>query len=326
MKRRSWLPQSTALTWVGLVLVGAYVLIATIGRLHGDPTALVADGAIAPSWAHPFGTDALGRDLLARTAEGAWTSMVISVTAVALSCAVAVPVGLVAALRAGRWTDALVMRIIETTQVVPPFILVLLLLGLTGSRPMEVGPVTVSINVRIAVCLAIGFVPFFARVTRSAALAELQEPYVDELRRIGVGTRELIAGEVLPNVVPTLAVQALLALAIVVFAEGGLSFLGLGVPPPAPTLGNLIAEAGSQLLGDSWWYALVPGLVLVAGITGLNLLSDAVADHLLGQGPLPPEPASLTTSTSPTTTEAEPAEAATPAALPTASTAARTAP
>lgn len=322
MKRRSWLPQSTALTWVGVVLVGIYVLIATIGRLHGDPTALVADGALAPSWTHPFGTDALGRDLLARTAEGAWSSMVISITAVALSCLVAVPLGLVAALRSGRWTDAVVMRIIETTQVVPPFILVLLLLGLSGSRPMEVGPVTVSINVRIAVCLAIGFVPFFARVTRSAALAELQEPYVEELRRLGVGTREVVAAEVFPNVLPTLAVQALLALAIVVFAEGGLSFLGLGVPPPSPTLGNLIAEAGSQLLGDSWWYALIPGLVLVAGITGLNLLSDAVADHLLGQGPLPPEPADAADS-APSLPAAADAASAT---LPPAPTAARTAP
>jgi peptide/nickel transport system permease protein len=313
-RRASWLPPSTALTWVGIVLVGAYVLIATIGRLHGDPTALVADGALAPSWAHPFGTDALGRDLFARTAEGAWSSMVISTSAVALSCLIAVPLGLVAALRSGRWTDALVMRIIETTQVVPPFILVLLLLGLTTSRPIEVGPFTITMAGRIAVCLAIGFIPFFARVTRSAALAELQEPYVEELRRLGVSTRELIGGEVFPNVLPTLAVQALLALAIVVFAEGGLSFVGLGVPPPAPTLGNLIAEAGSQLLGDSWWYALIPGLVLVAGITGLNLLSDAVADHLLGQGPLPPEPAAATTP---------PPDTTLPSASP---TAARTAP
>ncbi|HWJ98317.1 MAG TPA: ABC transporter permease [Acidimicrobiales bacterium] len=326
MKRRSWLPQSTALTWVGVVLLGAYVLIATVGRLHGDPTALVADGALAPSWAHPFGTDSLGRDLLARTAEGAWTSMVISVSAVVLSCLVAVPLGLLAAVRAGRWTDAFVMRIIETTQVVPPFILVLLLLGLTGSRPMEVGPVTVSVNVRIAVCLAIGFVPFFARVTRSAALAELQEPYVEELRRLGVGPREVIGGEVFPNVLPTLAVQALLALAIVVFAEGGLSFLGLGVPPPAPTLGNLIAEAGSQLLGSSWWYALVPGLVLVAGITGLNLLSDAVADHLLGQGPLPPEPLDPAEDDADADLEAAADPPAAAATLPPAPTAARTTP
>ncbi len=295
-RRASWLPPSTALTWVGIVLLGAYVLIATLGRLHGDPTALVADGATAPSWTYPFGTDALGRDLLARTAEGAWTSMLISTSAVALSCLVAVPLGLLAALRAGRWTDSVVMRIIETAQVVPPFILVLLLLGLTSTRPMHIGPVTVPVAGRVAVCLAIGFIPFFARVIRSAALAELQEPYVEELRRLGVSTREVVGGEVFPNLLPTLAVQALLALAIVVFAEGGLSFLGLGVPPPAPTLGNLIAEAGSQLLGDSWWYALIPGLVLVAGITGLNLLSDAVADHLLGQGPLPPEPAATTSA------------------------------
>lgn len=299
-RRAAWLPPSRALTWVGIVLLGTYVLVATIGRFHGDPTALVADGAGAPSWAHPFGTDALGRDLLARTAYGAWTSMVISTSAVALSCLVAVPLGLVAALRSGRWTDAVVMRIIETTQVVPPFILVLLLLGLTSSRPIDVGPLTIPVAGRVAVCLAIGFIPFFARVTRSAALAELQEPYVDELRRIGVGTREIVAGEIFPNLLPTLAVQALLALAIVVFAEGGLSFLGLGVPPPEPTLGNLIAEAGSQLLGDSWWYAFIPGLVLVAGITGLNLLSDAVADHLLGQGPLPPEPPATLPDPSPT--------------------------
>lgn len=285
-RRLSWLPPSRPLTWVGVVLVGTYVAIATVGRLLGDPTDLVAAGATAPSWSHPFGTDALGRDLLARTAEGAWTSLLISTSAVAISCAVAVPLGLAAGWKAGRWPDAIVMRVIEITQVVPPFILVLLLLGLSSARPVEVGPFTITMTVRVALCLAVGFVPFFARVTRAAAIAELREGYVDELHRVGVSRRELLIGEVLPNLLPTLAVQGLLALAIVVFAEGGLSFLGLGVQPPDPTLGNLIAEAGSQLLGDSWWYALIPGLVLVAGITGLNLVADALADHLLGEGPV----------------------------------------
>jgi len=173
------------------------------------------------------------------------------------------------------------MRIVETTQVVPPFILVVVILGMVGPGESTLVGLTVDTTAKLVLCLALGFVPFFARVTRSATLVELQEDYVDNLRLTGVPEREVLFGEVLPNVAPAVAVQCFLALAIAVFAEGGLSVIGLGVPPPEPTLGNLIAEAGTQLLDGAWWYALLPGLTLVAGITGCNLVADAVADRVL---------------------------------------------
>lgn len=270
-------------TWLGAGLLTGFVALATIGRLVAtSPTALVDDGLLAPSWRHPFGTDNLGRDLFARTAEGAWTSLTISVASIALALLVAVPIGVVAARAHGRWPDQVLMRLVETTQVVPQFILVVLILGLSGSGDVEVLGVTVSLTARLVGCLALGFVPFFARITRTAAVVELEEEHVAGLRLLGVSEREVLVREVLPNVAPVVGVQVFLALAIAVFAEGGLSFIGLGVPAPAPTLGNLIAEAGGQLLDDAWWYALIPGLVLVAGIAGCNLVGDAATDRVLG--------------------------------------------
>ncbi len=270
-------------TWLGVILLGAFVALSTVGRLlAGSPTRLVAAGLEAPSPAHPFGTDNIGRDLFSRTAHGAWTSLTTSGASILLALAIAVPIGIYAAWSSERWPDHLLMRLVETTQIVPQFILAVLILGLTGAGDVEVWGITFSMTARIIGCLAIGFVPFFARITRSAAVVELEEEYVSGLRLLGVPNRELLFREVLPNVAPVIGVQVFLALAIAVFAEGGLSFLALGVPAPAPTLGNLIFEAGSQLLDGAWWYALIPGLVLVAGITGCNLVGDAATDRVIG--------------------------------------------
>ncbi len=222
----------------------------------------------------------LGRDLFARTAAGARSSLVVAVGSVLLGVAVALPIGVLAAWRAGRFLDHALMRTLEVVQVVPPFVLVLLLLGLSGSGTVEVAGVGLSITARLVLALALAFVPFFARITRAAAAAELESGYVEALRLVGVGEAELLGREVLPNVLPVVGVQCFLALAIAVFAEGGLSYLGLGVAPPAPTLGNLVAEAGAQLLDDAWWFALIPGLVLVAGIAGANLVGDAAVERL----------------------------------------------
>lgn len=269
-------------TVVGAVTLTAFVAVAVAGRLHGSPMELVADGLQAPSWAHPFGTDNLGRDLLARTGSGAWTSLRIASGSVLLAAMLAVPLGVVAAWFHGRFVDGLLMRVVETAQVVPPFVLVLVLLGLGAATDASVGPVALTPMIRITVSLAVGFVPYLTRVVRTAALVELEAGYVTELRLLGVRRREILFGEVVPNIAPAVAPQLLLTAGVAVFAEGGLSFVGMGIPAPAPTLGNLIAEAGAQLLSSAWWYALIPGLVLVAGITGFNLVADAVTDRWLG--------------------------------------------
>lgn len=271
-----------AVTTLGALLLIAFIGLALYGRFGGGATnALVAPGAEAPSVDHPFGTDTLGRDLFDRVAAGAWTSLTTSAGAVGLAVLLAVPVGVLAAHAAGRWPDQLLMRVVETAQVVPPFILVIVILGMLGPGTSSVVGIELDATAKLIGCLALGFVPFFARVTRSATLVELQEDYVDSLHLLGVPRREVLFREVLPNVASAITVQIFLALAIAVFAEGGLSVIGLGVAPPEPTLGNLITDAGAQLLDGAWWYALIPGATLVAGITGCNLVADAIAERLL---------------------------------------------
>lgn len=267
---------------LGVALVVAFVLVAVLGSLRGDPLAMESEGLLPPSLDHPFGTDNLGRDLLARTGHGAATSLLVSVGSVLAATVVALPLGLLAAWHRRRPLDSMVMRTVELAQAVPPFILVIVILGLTSGPERQVLGITLTPTARLVIGLAVGFVPFMTRVVRSAGAGELGQDYVEGLLLIGVRPREVLGREVLPNVLPAVGVQFLLAVSIAVFAEGGLSYLGMGVPAPAPTLGNLIAEAGTQLLDEAWWYALLPGTVLVIGITGLNLLADAATDIALG--------------------------------------------
>ncbi|MFE5333212.1 ABC transporter permease [Embleya sp. NPDC056575] len=276
MRARKRLPHPGLAGWIGVVCVLLYLLVATVGRLQGDPAALVAAGPEAPSLGHPFGTDHLGRDLLARTAEGAWTSLLICLSSIGFAIVVGVPLGVLAGRRHGGRLDGLLMRAVETLQALPQFVFVMFLIGLMGTADMHFGPLTVGNGARVAFAIGLGFVPYFARVARAATVVEMQEDYVANLRGLGVPEREILFREVLVNVWPPVLGQACLAMAIAVFAEGGLSFLGLGVAPPHATLGNLIADAGGQIIGGDWWYATLPGTVLVLGILGFNLLGETV--------------------------------------------------
>lgn len=269
--------------WAGLVCVAVYLLIATVGQLHGSPDLLDAPGAEPPSATYWFGTDNLGRDVFARTAAGAWNSLVISTGTVVLALLASVPLGMYAGYHHGGRIDNVVMRALETIQALPMFIFVMFVLSLTGTGDISLGPVDLGVRSKLIFCLALGFVPFFARVVRAATLTEMQNDYVPMLQIVGVGRARIMASEILVNIVPPVMVQACLAMAIAIFAEGGLSFLGFGMPPPAPTLGNLIADAASQILEGYWWYALLPGTVMVIGILGFNLLGDATTDYLMGE-------------------------------------------
>ena len=274
---------------VGLFLVAIFVATAIAGLAHGDPLAMDSAVLQPPSPEHPFGTDNLGRDLLSRTGHGAATSIVVALGSVLAATLVAVPIGLAAAWNRNRPTDTVLSRSVEIIQVVPPFILVLVILGLVQASDHQLLGITLSTTTWLILGLALGFLPYLTRVIRSAGAVEVDQDYVQGLKLLGVPSRSIL-GEVLWNLVPAIAVQFLLAVSIAVFAEGGLSYLGLGTPAPAPTLGNLIAEAGSQLLDDAWWFALIPGTVLVVGIAGVNLLADAATDRALDGPGAPAEP------------------------------------
>lgn len=278
------LPRLSALGWIGLVLVLAFCLVAIVGPLFSLPPDERTGGALeAPSAAHWFGTDDLGRDLFARTAVGARLSLFVALGSVLSGLVVAVPIGLLAGYLGGTWVDDVLMRIMEALQALPVFVLALFVVGMIGTGPTDVGPVTLSPGVKVVVLLAVSFLPFFARVTRAATLVEVQEEYVDALRVVGVSRRRIMLGELLPNVLPPVLVQGFLWVGVAVFAESALSFLGLGVQPPQASLGNLLSDATSALMIGGWWLSVVPGMAILLVTIGINLLGDEVDRHLGGR-------------------------------------------
>ncbi|GAA0949637.1 hypothetical protein GCM10009550_27200 [Actinocorallia libanotica] len=274
-------PRMSALTWTGLVLLLLFLLLALAGPLFtGDATARTGETLAGPSAAHPFGTDHLQRDLFARTAEGARVSLLVAVAGVGFGLAVAVPAGLVAGYFGGRWPDDVIMRILEALQALPLFVFALFVIGITGTGDTELGFLTLTSTTKVVLLLGVGFIPYFARVTRSATLVEVQEDYVDALRVVGVPRRRIIGGEILPNVLPPVLVQAFLWIGVAIFAESALSFLGLGIQPPRPSLGNILGDATSYMLLGAWWYSIIPGLVILIATIGFNLLGDGLGDAL----------------------------------------------
>lgn len=286
-RRPRWrpsVPHLSALGWVGLVLVLVFCLLALVGPfLSLDPNERTGGPLEAPSGGHWFGTDDLGRDVFARTAVGARLSLFVAVGSVAAGLLIAVPIGLLAGYRGGSRTDSVLMRVMEALQALPVFVLALFVVGMTGTGSSELGPLTLTPEIKVIALLAVSFLPFFARVTRAATLVEVQEEYVDALRVVGVPRRQILFGELLPNVLPPVLVQGFLWVGIAVFAESALSFLGLGMQPPQASLGNLLSDATTSLMIGGWWLSVLPGLAILFVTIGINLLGDEVERLVSGR-------------------------------------------
>ncbi len=282
---RPRLPRLSALTWTGVVLLLLFLVLAVIGPMvAGDSTVRTGETLAAPGTAYLFGTDHLQRDLFARTAEGARVSLLVAVAGVGFGLVVAVPAGLVAGYFGGRWPDDVIMRVLEALQALPLFVFALFVIGVTGTGDSELGPLTLTSTAKVVLLLGVGFIPYFARVTRSATLVEVQEDYVDALRVLGVPRWRVIGGEILVNVLPPVLVQAFLWIGVAVFAESALSFLGLGIQPPQPSLGNILGDATGYMLLGAWWYSIIPGLVILVATIGFNLVGDGLGDALDADG------------------------------------------
>jgi ABC-type dipeptide/oligopeptide/nickel transport system permease subunit len=273
-----------SLTLLGVGLVSAYILFAIFGPMFtADPLERTGGPLEGPSAAHWFGTDHLGRDLLARVAAGARVSILVAVFSVGIGLVFALPLGIAAGYFAGRWPDEVIMRVFEAIQTVPLFVFAMVVLGITGVTSFHLGPIEVSAAGKIILLIAIAATPYFARVARAATLAEVQEDYISALRLLGVSRRRIIGNELLVNVLPPVIVQSCLWMAVAVFAEGALGFLGVGVQPPTPTLGGVIADATRYMMAGAWWYCVMPGLVLLVATVGFGLLGDG-ANDLLDRG------------------------------------------
>jgi peptide/nickel transport system permease protein len=220
-----------------------------------------------PSTAHWFGTDELGRDVFSRVLVAIQASMRVAVVSVAFAVVVGVAVGIVAGYRGG-WVDTVLMRVVDVMFAFPVLLLALAVVAILGPG------VTTTI-------LAIGIVytPIFARVARASTLSVRVEPYVAVSRTMGTGDGYILVRHVLPNIAGPLIVQTSLSLAFAILSEAALSFLGLGIQPPQPSLGRMIFDS-QGFVTMAWWMAVFPGATIFVTVLAFNLLGDGLRDVL----------------------------------------------
>ena len=261
-------------TWFGLAVIVVLVISAIAAPILGryDPSAIDLQHVLErPSGQHWFGTDAQGRDVWSRLLHGTRVSLLVGVASQGLSLVIGVTLGLTAGYR-GKWTDEIIMRLADVTLAFPS--LLLLIAMAAAFEP--------SLTV---VCLVIGFVGWagMARLVRGQVLVVRELEYVQAMRAIGARDTRIVWRHVLPNVFGPVVIAATLGIAGAIMAEAALSFLGLGVQPPTPSWGAMIADGRdlSQLRGAPWT-SLAPGLAIGAAVLAFNLVGDALRDAQSG--------------------------------------------
>lgn len=267
----SWrLLLSSPVTLVSALVLVAVVVIALFAHWltpYGVNDIDVPDALQPPSGGHWFGTDELGRDVLSRVLVAIQASMRVAVVSVAFAVVVGVTVGVLAGYLGG-WIDTVFMRIVDVMFAFPVLLLALAVVAILGPG------VTTTI-------LAIGIVytPIFARVSRASTLSVRVEPYVAVSRTMGTGNFYILTRHVLPNIAGPLIVQTSLSLAFAILSEAALSFLGLGIQPPQPSLGRMIFDS-QGFVTLAWWMAVFPGAAIFVIVLAFNLLGDGLRDVL----------------------------------------------
>jgi len=268
---RVWLKfRSSPSALLGAALVLFFVTIALLAPVLpiADPTA--TDWLAvrqAPSAQYPFGTDEIGRDVMARMVWGAQASLLAGVVSVLIAVCLGVPLG-VAAGFLGGWTDAAISRVTEALLAAPFLILAIAMAAFLGPS---------LTNAMIAI--GISAMPIFIRLARAQTLMVMTEDYVEAARSIGTHPFALVRRHVLPNIFPPILVQATITIATAIIAEASLSFLGLGQQPPAPSWGSMLNVA-KNFLEQAPWMALYPGAAIFLVVLGFNLLGDGLRDAL----------------------------------------------
>ncbi len=262
------LPPLNAL--IGGALIGTLLVVAGIGAVWTpyDPLRLSFRYKLAPpSEMFWLGTDEFGRDVLSRLMAGAATSVWISVLTVALAVVLGTLIGLFSGYMRG-WTDRVIMAFNDALLAFPGILLALGLLAVVGANKYG-----------IILALGLAYTPSVARIVRGTALSLREREFIAASRVMGNSEGYTMARHILPNCIAPLTVLATSMFGYVLLAESALSFLGLGVPPPAPTWGNMLA-ASRPYIGQAMWLGIFPGLCISLTLLGINLLGDAVRDKL----------------------------------------------
>jgi peptide/nickel transport system permease protein len=256
---------------IGAAIIVLYLLAALLGAVgftpHDPLAQFMLDRLKPPSAAYWMGTDLLGRDTFSRLMLGIGQSFTVAFASVALASALGTVIGLVAAWWGHLW-DGVLMRLMDVLLAFPAILLALLIIAI-------VGPGTFTSILAIAIV----YTPIFARVVRGPALSLKRRDFVDAARTFGSSEGYILTRHLLLNLVAPLTVQVTLALAWALLTEAGLSFLGLGTQPPAPSLGVMLSES-RNLMQRAPWLMLFPGLAIMGGILGFNLTGDALRDIL----------------------------------------------
>ena len=220
-----------------------------------------------PTAKHWFGTDGVGRDIFARTLEGGRISLLVAIASTAISAAIGFLVGAISAL-AGRWTDAVTMRFVDLVMTLPPVIFLLVLASIAGTG---IWPTVLVISLLSW--------PLLARLVRSRLLELRERDFVMAARGMGAGLPHLLFRHGLPNSIDILVVFATLQIANAILLEAGLSFLGLGIAPPAASWGNMLNAARSTAVLEQYpWQWLFPGGALVLAVLAINFIGDGLRD------------------------------------------------
>jgi ABC-type dipeptide/oligopeptide/nickel transport system permease subunit len=220
-----------------------------------------------PSAAHPLGTDLTGRDVLSRILHGARVSLLVGVFAVAMAVSIGVPIGAVSGY-IGGWVDEILMRLMDVMMSFPSLVLALALVGALGPSLRNV-----------ILVIGIVYTPQYARLIRGSVLSVKEEEFVEAAKNTGLGDVKILFKHVIPNSYTPVLVQATFHVATAIIFEASLSFLGLGVKPPTPTWGVMIAD-GRNYLPDEWWISTFPGIAIMITVMTFNILGDGLRDEL----------------------------------------------
>lgn len=261
---------SNRLAVLGLLIVVALVLTAVLAPYIAPHDPTEQDYAALeqpPSVEHPFGTDTLGRDVLSRVIHGAKYAVFLGLVIVGFQMLLGVTLGLVAGYYGGL-VEAVVMRTVDVALSIPGVVLALAIAGMLGGGLF---PLVVAISL-------VGW-RGFTRLVRGDVKSVMEEEYIDAAKGAGVSDLRLIFQHILPNVASSIIVYATLTIPTVILWAAGLSFLGMGVSPPTPEWGALIANGRGEI-DDAWWISTFPGLAIMVTVIGFNVLGDGLRDAL----------------------------------------------
>lgn len=256
----------------GLSIVGLVLVVAVFAPWlapHDYRDQQLPKVLLPPFWqaradpSYPLGTDHLGRDMLSRILFGARTSLLVGGGGVLIAGSLGVALGLVAGYF-GRTVDDVLMRLVDIQLSFPPIFLVIAIMAVIGQSLLNV-------------VLVLGLVTWvqYARVVRGTTLSIKEKDYVEGARACGAGHVRILVRHILPNILPSVVVIATVNVSTLILAEAALSFLGLGVQPPTPAWGTMLAE-GREVFRIAWWTAVFPGLAIVLTVLGVNLLGDGL--------------------------------------------------